>query len=180
MKIPARYEGVKYEEAPAEIRALFEKVRDTRRGLYIHGEVGTGKTHIAYALASNSMEANGVRSTFRNVTEFLRDIRADYDRHTIDKERPEETLLEWRGLLFLDDIGAEKVTDWVAETLYLIVNSRYNDRLPIIMTSNLPVAELAERIGERTASRIVESCDIVELKGSDRRLTNPEKITVNV
>lgn len=178
--IPDRYKDAKYDEVPAEIRKLFENIRKSRKGIYIHGDVGTGKTHIAYALHDAVKEKLGVRSSFYNMTELLRDIRADFDRAPIDKERPEERLLGSRAMLFLDDVGAEKVTDWVAETLYLIINTRYNERLPFIITSNLPVAELADRIGDRTASRIVEACDIVELKGGDRRITGKSKITITV
>lgn len=179
MKLPKRYEGVKYDDAPKEIRAAFEKIKQSRRGMYIHGEVGTGKTHIAFALAAEAAK-KGWPATFYNTTELLREIRMDFDRDAYSKKRIEDYLLSFEGLLFLDDIGSEKMTDWVGETFYLIVNRRYNAMLPTIFTSNFGVSDIAERIGDRTASRIVEMCDVFELVGSDRRVMDQKKTKINL
>lgn len=177
--IPERYKNSQYESVPQEIRERFEKIRETRRGLYIHGSVGTGKTHIAYAL-KNKWDQGHKTATFWNTTELLREIRADYDRSLYDKRRPEQDIMENKKLLFLDDIGSEKMTDFVGETFYMIVNHRYQELLPIIFTSNLPISDLAERVGDRTASRIVEMCDVVELIGEDRRMEKPQKVQINL
>ena len=83
---------------------------------------------------------------------------------------PEEEMMKNEGILFLDDIGAEKPSDWVMETFYLIINKRYNEKLPIVFTSNLSIEQLAQTISDRIASRVVETCDIYELVGKDRRL----------
>lgn len=165
--VPSRYANASLDDVPANIRGKFDTIRTTRKGFYIHGGVGTGKTHIAYALYRSDI-ARGAR--FWNVTELLREIRADFERPHNEKQRVEESLMSHRGILFLDDIGAEKVTDWVLETFYLIINHYYNERLPIVFTSNCRIKELDSRIGDRIASRIVESCDIIELTGADRRL----------
>lgn len=193
---PARYQEAKIEEVPQQIRDLFEKIPETRRGLFIHGDVGTGKTYIAYALKNawerpvERVRANPEtgqdekymkqrKALFWNTTELLRSIKADFDRGNAEKERAEERLMEHQGLLFLDDLGSERMSDWVAETFYLVVNYRYNRLLPTIYTSNFGVADLAERIGDRTVSRIVGSSDVVELVGPDRRITS-NKITINL
>ena len=176
MKIPLRYIDVKYEDVPKEIRASLERMRETRQGLYIHGPVGTGKTHVLWAIRKmliKRLEENlpaqaGSYSRIYNITELIHKIRAEFDRRNGEDVLGE--LLEYDGILMLDDIGAEKITDWVAETFYMLINRRYEGRLPTIFTSNLPVADLAERIGDRTASRIVEMCDIFHLGGQDRRL----------
>ncbi len=175
-----RYQNAKYADVPSEIRELFDKIKTTRRGIYLHGEVGTGKTHIVNALHSGARDTIGVRCVLWNTTELLRALRADFDLKPIDKSHVDQNLLEFKGLLILDDLGAEKMTDWVAETFYLILNKRYNEMLPTIITSNLPVSALAEKVGDRVASRIVEMCDIVELKGGDRRFEKVNKIIVNV
>lgn len=169
-KIPARYENVVYDDVSKEIQELFEKIKTTRKGIYIHGAVGTGKTHVAYALYKYCMQKSGVRGRFWNTTELLRDIRLDYDRDAFSKHRTEQDLMVLQSILFLDDIGAEKNSDWATETFYMIINRRYNDRLPMIFTSNLSVGQLSTHLDDRTASRIAETCDIVELKGKDRRL----------
>jgi DNA replication protein DnaC len=177
--IPTRYQDAEYESVPQDIRDRFEKIRETRRGMYIHGPVGTGKTHIAYALKKHWDEKGG-KSIFWNTTELLRSIKNDFDKKLYDRDREEERIMGSRGLLFLDDIGSEKITDFVAETFYLIINHRYQENLPIIFTSNLPIADLADRVGDRTASRIVEMCDVIELVGEDRRMESVQKVQVNI
>ena len=181
---PLRYEGAKLEDVPQGIRDLFEKLPESRRGIFIHGDVGTGKTHIAYALrgaweATKAPSGHTRRAMFWNTNELLRSIKADFDRSNYDKVRAEEKLMEHQGLLFLDDLGSERMSDWVGETFYLIINHRYNRMLPTIFTSNFGVADLAERIGDRTVSRIVGSSDVVELQGPDRRITS-NKITIQL
>lgn len=192
---PARYLNAQYSDVPSEIRALFEQIPQTRKGLYIHGDVGTGKTHIAYALQREwekprevEVIVEGVpekrtkqRTTqFWNMTEFLREIKRDFDLPYGQKSNVEERLLDHHGLLFLDDVGSERMSEWVSETFYHLINHRYNRALPIIMTSNFSLAEQAERIGDRTASRIAESCDVIQLVGGDRRITKTNKIILNV
>lgn len=184
MTAPLRYQDAKIEDVPQQIRELFEKLPESRRGIFIHGDVGTGKTHLIYALrasweATQAPSGRMRRAMFWNTTELLRSIKADFDRAPADKERAEERLMEHSGLLFLDDLGSERMSDWVGETFYLIINHRYNRMLPTIFTSNFGVADLAERIGDRTVSRIVGSSDVVELIGPDRRITN-NKITIKL
>lgn len=173
--IPKRYEDAKWEDVPESIKALVTKITETRRGIYIHGEVGSGKTHVAYAIKKWWDGREGIfrPSIFWNTAELIREIKLDFDRQPVDKTRVEEGMIgrEKQPLLFLDDIGAEKMTDFVAETFYLIVNDRYVHVRPVIYTSNLSIEELAERTGDRIASRIAESCDIIKLKGGDRRLS---------
>jgi DNA replication protein DnaC len=74
-------------------------------------------------------------------------------------------------LLHVDDVGAERTSDWVLEQLYSIVNTRYEDERSIIITTNLDHEALREQIGERTVSRLVEMCgDPLPLFGPDRRM----------
>jgi DNA replication protein DnaC len=176
--IPKRYEKVKYEDVPNQIRGLFENMPKTKKGLYIHGAVGTGKTHIVYALSESSW-AKG-RTKVYNSTDILRRIRADFSRKGSEKEYFEEMLIEMSGLLIIDDVGSEKISDWVLETFYHIINKRYNDMKLTIFTSNFQIADLAQRIGDRTSSRIVEMCNVVELVGKDRRLDNKQRIKINI
>lgn len=174
-----RFRGASYEEVPEKIRILFEKIRKTRRGIYIHGSVGIGKTYIAYALhkqftrkfLSGGEEITEYSGVFVNASELFADMKRDFDRPFTEKKEPMARLLESRKLLFIDDIGAEKLSEWVAAEFYLLLNHRYNEMLPTIFTSNLTLTELAERLGDRTVSRIAGMCDVVKLDGDDRRLT---------
>lgn len=166
--IPERFKNVKWDDVP---KAIKDKIagKPMEKGLYLHGAVGAGKTHIAYAIKKQWDELNPYHpAQFWNVTELIHEIKMDFDR--FEKVYAAERLLQSDSLLILDDIGAEKTTEFVAETLYLIVNDRYEKMRPIIFTSNLPIGELAAKVGDRTASRIVEMCDIVNLEGGDRRI----------
>lgn len=169
MRTPARYKNVKYSEVPKDIQKIYSEIPTHRKGLYIHGNVGVGKTYIIYALA-NSQTLNFKQEVW-NVTELLEDLRLEMDRDKYDKKRTQQYLLEFNGVLFLDDIGAEKISDWVLEKLYMIINKRYEEMLPTIYTSNCTIQELAERVGDRIASRIVESCFVIKKEGKDRRLS---------
>lgn len=180
MTIPERYKDVKASDIPKKLQEYVSKMRETRRGLYIHGSVGSGKTHLMYAIGKQIDEGTvlgGLRVRAYNCTELLQDIRHDFSatdpysrKHTL------EGLLDFKGLLMIDDIGSEKLSDWVLETFYSIVNKRYELMLPTVFTSNLALSELAERLGDRTVSRLVESCDVFEVSGEDRRLKKHHKI----
>ena len=169
------------DDVPSEIRNAFEALRGSRRGLYIHGPVGCGKTHIAHALRKEWDDGATLRAQFWNTTELIRLMKADFDRKPKDKTRPETMILGLDQLLFLDDLGAERMSDYVADVFQTIVNDRYERMIPIIITSNLPLSALAERLGEsgdRIASRLVEMCDIFELKGNDRRMEHVSKTVI--
>jgi DNA replication protein DnaC len=170
MKKPRQFENAAYADVPKEIQECFDAIKDTRQGIYIHGGVGCGKTYVAWALWQEWKDRGGNEPIFWNVSELVRSIKRDFDKHPYDRERSEEEVMEWRGVLFLDDLGAERLTDFVAEALYLIINRRYEEKLPTIITSNLDLGELSKQIGDRIASRITGMCDIVELKGEDRRI----------
>jgi DNA replication protein DnaC len=72
-------------------------------------------------------------------------------------------------LLMLDDLGAAKSSEWTEEINFRLINHRYENQLPTILTSNVLPGELMNRVGDRVASRLVEMCDRVVIKGSDRR-----------
>ena len=183
--IPKRYEDVDYErDVPQNIKALFEQSRKERKGIYIHGGVGSGKTHVAYALLKKWNELRDEdKSTNEkskseevlprpygilwNTTELLHELRKSYKTKEQDFI---DDIISKKAFIFLDDIGSEKVTDWVEEIFYLIVNMRYEKVHPMIFTSNLPLSQLAEKIGDRTVSRIKEMCHVVKIDGEDRRL----------
>ena len=167
---PARYQHTSWDHVPENIQKYVQEIQKTKRGIYIHGEVGTGKTHIAYAI-TDWMIGQDIWCKFVNTTELIFDIKKDFGREYLDKRNWEEVLANFKGVLVLDDIGAERVTEYVAEVFYLIMNRRYNEMYPTIFTSNHSLGNLAEKVGDRTASRIIEMCDVVEIKGEDRRIS---------
>ena len=96
-------------------------------------------------------------------------------RRTYDGDAGELSYLEFFRrltsveLLHIDDLGAEKRSDWVLEQLYAIVDERYATNRSIMVTTNLEVGALEEQIGERTVSRLAEMCETLPLYGDDRR-----------
>lgn len=164
--IPLRFESVDYEKLELNIKKIFEAMKESRKGLYIFGKVGTGKTHIVYALYKQCQKLK-FKCRFYNSIDILDKIKDDYRNSDVYNLK---SILDYKGLLIIDDIGAEKITDWVLETFYRIVNQRYENMLPVIFTSNFSLDELADRLGERIPSRIVGSCEIIELTGKDKRL----------
>ena len=149
------------------------------KGLLFFGENGVGKTHLAVALMKEAIRRKGARAMFFETRELLKTVRDTYnsqvDETELDVLRP---VLE-ADLLVLDDIGAEKKSEWVEETLGLIVNTRYSERRVTIFTTNLRDAENTEpnsvalQLGLRIRSRLKEMCEWVEIAGPDTRELGP-------
>ncbi|MFI1097537.1 ATP-binding protein [Streptomyces sp. NPDC020917] len=138
----------------------------TGPSLLIAGPTGTGKTHQAYG-AIRSLLAAGVRLRWEATT--AADLyAAQRPRQGHDPERQLLALARC-PLLLLDDLGAAKQSQWTEELTYRLVNHRYNHMLPTLVTTNLPVAELRDAVGDRVASRLAEMTERVILTGRDRR-----------
>ncbi|MDQ3943266.1 MAG: ATP-binding protein, partial [Actinomycetota bacterium] len=148
----------------------WEENWEAGRGLYFCGGVGTGKTHLAVAVMQEIIRRKKVPSLFVTVPELLDNLREAYN-------KPGRDLDEWMDavqnadFLVLDDLGSERVTDWVRERIFVIVNHRYRETLPTVFTSNIGPKDLAEQLGGRTASRIIAMCEWISLEGEDYRET---------
>jgi DNA replication protein DnaC len=119
--------------------------------LVLYGSCGTGKSHLAAAIANHltNQKANGKKPPmvlFMTVPSALNLLRSGFDRGDHD-----ELLLLTKevDVLILDDLGVEKPTGWVRETLYEIINARYQAELPLVIVSNLPPKDLAPRLYDR-------------------------------
>ncbi len=165
--VPKRFADSDFESIPKEIQDNVLNVRTTRKGMYLWGPVGCGKTYAVYAIKKKLIEM-GLTVRFHSAPEMLDLIRDDFDhKDTFNLDR----ILANRGVLIIDDLGAEKPSEWVSETLFKIINKRYEEVLPTIITSNLELGEISERLGDRIPSRIAEMCEIIKLDGADRRLS---------
>lgn len=138
------------------------------KGLYVWGRAGTGKTIMACSIG-RQLIIEGCEVKFISSPKFIIQLQNIYRQEgkTIDSILDEISGIE---VLILDDIGAEKLTDFVRQTFYYIINEREQWLRKTIITSNYSLDELDERIDSRISSRIAGTCEIVELSGQDRRI----------
>jgi len=151
----------------SDIDPVLEWVNDPRGFLFVHGVCGCGKSHLASAIQyKHNCEKKECRLAFSSDL-FLK-IRSSFGSNA---EHTERELIEGysSGLRIFDDIGAQKISDYVIEAWYNIIDKRYMDEVPTMFTSNLSLKEISLCMTDRIASRIA-SGKIFELKGKDRRL----------
>ena len=178
--IPRRYRDVSFERPPVididrdivkATKRFIDSIEDNLdagRGLWFMGPVGTGKTTLAMLVSKAALKA-GRSVAIYSLPRLLNEIR---DTHRAERSHVELLdRLTAVDLLHVDDVGAERTTDWVLEELYSIVNARYEDQRSIVITTNILDREaLCEQISERTVSRLTEMCDELPLLGHDRRM----------
>lgn len=178
--IPPKYAHVAFDRPPVAtdidqqivgaVRRFCDQINDrlnTGRGLWLMGPVGTGKTTLAMLVSKSALEARRSVAIY-SLPDLLRKIRRTFDDGSHDDLFQRLTSVD---LLHIDDVGAERTTDWVLEELYSIVNARYEEQRSMVITTNILDREaLCEQITERTVSRLTEMCDELPLLGHDRRM----------
>lgn len=202
-RIPRRYEhcelanydtdfpGAHPSLADAHFVALnFAQKCDPRgdKGLLIIGKIGTGKTHLAVGIMKELILTRGICCLFYDYRELLKEIQNSYNTAVQSTELDVLRPVFETDVLVLDELGAVKPTEWVWDTVSLILNTRYNDNRTTIITTNFddqPAAgvsaslspvraanrgeTLGDRVGERMRSRLHEMCRILTLDGADFR-----------
>jgi DNA replication protein DnaC len=185
-RVPRKYRGVSFDRPPVSdiARVAPDQVQEIRRyvrnidenlnagrGLWLWGDVGTGKTTLAMLVSQAALQA-GRSVVIHSLPRLLNLIRS-----AIETEAGMVGFLERLtavDLLHIDDLGAENTTDWVLEQLYSIINTRYEDERAVIVTTNLEAEGLRKQLGERTVSRLTAICgDPLLLYGSDKRREHP-------
>lgn len=157
---------------------------DEGLGLLLTGNNGVGKTHLGVAVLHELFTTKGVRGQFWDFHELMREIKSSYDPETKTSEIQVLAPVIEADLLLLDDLGAWRITDWMNDTLFQILNSRYLAKRSTLITTNFQDvtpeearrADLSQRreffvdrIGPRLRSRIVEMCMLVRIEGDDFR-----------
>lgn len=158
-------------------------ILESNKSFLLTGNVGAGKTRylleviLAYVVRQEmrrlwldgipEVKQATVQKHFLTVTDVLRKIKESFDHGGSD--RILDHLIN-TPILFLDDLGAEKASEWVKEQLYNVINERYNWCRPVLITTNLSIQEIAQNYGDRMASRLVEMCDVKKFDGKDYRL----------
>jgi DNA replication protein DnaC len=121
------------------VRSIDENL-EKGRGLWFDGQVGTGKTSLAILVAKAAKDAGRSYAVYP-VPRLLAEIKRTFDRDASDTYLGFFRRLCTVDVLVLDDLGAEKQTEWVLEQLYSIVNERWQDRRSIVVTTNIPDAD---------------------------------------
>jgi DNA replication protein DnaC len=202
-RIPKRYEhctldsyDATYPSATRSLQAAHRSARkfvesyplETRgTGLLLTGNIGVGKTHLAVGILQALVAERGATGLFCDYRELLKQVQNSYNRQVQATELDILQPVFDAEVLILDELGANKPTDWVWDTVAHILNTRYNDRRTTIITTNYANAgplgsmleltgnsrlreeTLGDRIGERMRSRLQEMCVVVEMKGVDFR-----------
>lgn len=135
----------------------------TGNSLLIIGGYGTGKTHLASAIA-NALLEDGVPALYDTWAGHLQRLKDEF----ANGERRHLALMKKVDVLILDDLGKDKLTEWNNEVLFEVINYRYEHRKPVVITTNATPRELEER-NPAVYSRLCEMCELVTMTGRDYR-----------
>jgi len=158
------------------------------RGLLLTGSIGIGKTHLAVGILQALIVEKGVHGLFCDYRELLKQIQHSYNPQVATTEMEILQPVFDAEVLVLDELGAAKPTDWVWDTVALVLNTRYNDKRTTVITTNyadqppggsangsssvsraIREETLGDRIGERMRSRLSEMCVMIDMRGEDFR-----------
>ncbi|MEJ2366896.1 MAG: ATP-binding protein [Acidobacteriota bacterium] len=171
--------GTSQGEALAVARRYAEEypaLADNRNGLMFMGPCGVGKTHLAVGILLEIIYKKNLPVRFVDLNDLYRHIQSTYGRgSTGENEYDIMGPLVEAPLLLVDELGCV-ASPWAQDTLHFLVNQRYNQQRPTLITTNYPVQpeaagdpSLENRIGTRTLSRIYEMCRMVPMDGLDYR-----------
>lgn len=172
-------------EAVRQFAKGYIEQRNDGTGLLLIGGVGSGKTHLAAALANaivdyvpisdydaeipgfSRLPRSGVY--FTGAVPLLERIRASYSNEEDEREILEQC--KEAELLILDDLGAEKPSEWTRERLFEIIDARYNECMPTVITTNADIRELRQKLGDRVCDRIRSMCKTYTITSNSHRKT---------
>lgn len=145
------------------------EMRQNGFGFYFWGNVGAGKTHTATALANELMEKQMVEVLFLSMPETVSRVKKTFDSplKTIDASLFDK--MKEVELLVIDDLGVEKLSDWLESEMYQIVDYRWKNQKPMIITSNQSLDDLYKHYKPQIASRIWSCCKAIKFADKDRR-----------
>lgn len=136
-------------------------------GIYFYGNAGSGKTHLSFAILNYINQNTEFYSFAIYVPEFIQRIRDYYSQGEVELNPVLE--IAKIPVLLVDDLGAERYTEWVSEQIVQLLDYRYRNKLSTIITSNLKLNDLKDRVGERIYSRVVGLCKPILVLSDDYR-----------
>lgn len=158
-----------YASADSELGRRVYALARAGRGAYLWGEPGTGKTHAA-ACSVRMCHARGIGAKLVTAKRLLDEVRAGYD----GGDRGALERAARVPLLALDDLGAERPTEWAMEQISSLIDGRVSAGLPTVVTSNYRIGQLRDlwggMEGKRVASRLAGACEAFQVAGPDRRI----------
>jgi len=167
--IDCTLDNYRIDDANRSAHTACVSIAEKPTSLILSGPVGTGKTHLLAAVAlmvdAKCSENGSWRVQFWPILDLVLKLRQNYD-------GCEELIeaLNRSPLLILDDLGAERTTDYIMETIESIVDYRYRQMRPTLVGTNLTLEELSTRYGNRVLSRWMGDGKFIRITGSDRRL----------
>jgi len=176
-EVPIRYKEANISNINTIIAGIIKKNCEDmvfKRGMYIHGSVGVGKTYSSYAIYNHVREQKLPVKLIKS-SRLTEATKEQFQGNSFSEDVEEnknilKDIKEFKGLLIIDDIGTEKLTENSIAVYLACIDNRYENEYPTIYTSNLSLDELKERIGDRIVSRIYEGSNVFLLEGTSKRL----------
>ena len=153
---------------------LFLENKADKIGLLFYGNVGSGKTHLAAAIANEIMEKYEIQCRMKNFSQIINDLSQGFE---VDKNEYISKFTNTQ-LLILDDLGIQRNTEYATEQLFNVIDMRIQNGNPTIITTNIPLnlfLKSDELACKRIYSRVLDMCVPISVSGEDRRMSKAKE-----
>lgn len=147
----------------------WKEMREKGFGFFFWGNVGAGKTHAAAALSNELIQEKLVEVLFLNMPATVTRIKKTFDSSVKNEDTKLFDRMKEVELLIVDDLGVEKLSDWLSDQIYQIIDHRWQNQKPMIITSNQSLEDLGAFYKPQVISRIWGCCKSIKFTEEDRR-----------